>query len=54
MSVIIHDFEIIPERPASDSPDEDEAAAAPPALRPIDVIEIVRQHERRTHRLRAH
>lgn len=55
MSVIINDFEIIPESPNGES-DEDQESAPPDRsqVRPIDVIEIVDRAERRRRRLRAH
>jgi len=57
MSVIINDFEIIPETPEEDEPGGEEAASAEPeraSIRPMDVVEIVERDRRRTRRLRAH
>jgi hypothetical protein len=57
MSVVIHDFEIIPDAP-DENPDSDETGGEPAsgttALRPADVVEIVDREERRRRRLRAH
>lgn len=53
MSVIVNDFEIIPDPPENGTVDEQEAPA-PAAIQPIDVVEIVERAERREHRLRAH
>jgi hypothetical protein len=57
MSVVINDFEVVPE--SSDdgtAADEEQESAAPEAssLRPVDVTEIVDRMERRRRRLRAH
>jgi hypothetical protein len=57
MSVVIHDFEIIPDAPDENS-DGDEGGGEPApgatAIRPADVVEIVDRDERRRRRLRAH
>jgi hypothetical protein len=57
MSVVIHDFEIIPDGDGADS-DGEEPAPEPTSerasLQPADVVEIVGRHERRRRRLRAH
>jgi len=55
MSVIINDFEIIPESPNGESDEDQEQAPRDHSqVRPIDVIEIVDRAERRQRRLRAH
>lgn len=55
MSVIINDFEIIPESPNGESEEDQQPAARKRSqVRPIDVIEIVDRAERRRHRHRAH
>lgn len=57
MSVVIHDFEIIPDASGEDSEDEEPAsdsAPEPTSIRPADVVEIVNRDERRRRRLRAH
>lgn len=57
MSVVIHDFEIIPDEAEEDADDEEAAADSTPestSIRPVDVVEIVDRDERRRRRLRAH
>ncbi len=55
MSVIINDFEIIPESPNGESDeDQEQTPSDQPQVRPIDVIDIVDRAERRRRRLRAH
>ncbi|MEF8795514.1 MAG: hypothetical protein V5A22_00140 [Salinivenus sp.] len=57
MSVVIHDFEIIPDA-ADEDADVNEAAGEPAPevndIRPADVVEIINRNERRHRRLRAH
>lgn len=57
MSVVIHDFEIIPDAPDENS-DGDEGGGEPApgatAIRPADVVEIVDRDKHRRRRLRAH
>lgn len=57
MSVVIHDFELIPDASGED-PDGDESAVDPApestAIRPLEVVEIINRAERRRRRLRAH
>lgn len=58
MSVIINDFEIIPEPSGEEGETEPapaaEAGPTPAPIRPIDIAEIVDREERRRRRLRAH
>lgn len=59
MSVVINDFEVIPDDSSGDETAENEKSASesspePVSLRPVDVIEIVERKERRRRRLRAH
>lgn len=57
MSVVIHDFEIIPDASGEDSDDEEatpDSTPEPISIRPVDVVEIVNRDERRRRRLRAH
>lgn len=57
MSVIINDFEIIPETPEEEETGEDATASPerePTPIRPMDVVEIIDRDRRRTRRLRAH
>ncbi|MFB6247933.1 MAG: hypothetical protein ABEL97_05115 [Salinibacter sp.] len=57
MSVVIHDFEIIPDGSGEDADGEEPAADSAPeatSIRPVDVVEIVNRDERRRRRLRAH
>lgn len=55
MSVIINDFEIIPETPEEDGSGEEATAEAESSpIRPMDVVEMIERDRRRKHRLRAH
>jgi hypothetical protein len=59
MSVIISDFEIIPDSSGSDEGSDDGSQAewsqaTDPSIRPIDVEQILARDRRRRHRLRAH
>lgn len=56
MSVIINDFEIEIEPPAEQAaPAEQEAAPSPsPALRPLDIEDVLERKTQREARLRAH
>jgi hypothetical protein len=59
MSVLINDFEIIPDDPESEAeddraPESTSDRAGSPSLRPHDVIDIVEAEHRRRRRLRAH
>lgn len=57
MSVVIHDFEIIPDAPDEDSEGEAPASESPSestSIQPVDVLTIVDRSERRQRRLRAH
>jgi len=59
MSVVINDFEVIPDDSSGDETAENgesalESSSEPVSLRPIDVIGIVEGKERRRRRLRAH
>ncbi|MEF8817227.1 MAG: hypothetical protein V5A20_04505 [Salinibacter sp.] len=59
MSVVINDFEVIPDDSAGDETTENgepasESSPKPVFLRAIDVTEIVERKERRKRRLRAH
>lgn len=58
MSVIINDFEIIPEPAEGEgatggSPDE-ESGPTPASIRPLDITKIMEREQRRRRRLRAH
>lgn len=59
MSVVINDFEVIPDDSSGDETAGDgqpapESTPEPASIRPIDVIETVERKERRRRRLRAH
>jgi len=58
MSVLINDFDVIPESPGDGTDGEEEAASDSPSarvsIRPGDVIEVVERRARRRRRLRAH
>lgn len=55
MSVIINDFEIVPDAPAVPPPgNRTLAAAPPPAITPQEILDIARHFTERMARLRAH
>jgi len=58
MSVLINDFEVVPESPEAETAEEEEAASESPSehasRRPHDVIEVVERRAHRRRRLRAH
>jgi len=56
MSVVINDFEVLPDPSDDGTSADDEESAAPKtsSLRPMDIVEVVDRAERRRRRLRAH
>lgn len=54
MSVVINDFEIIPDSSGGETIEEEQSTVESASLRPADVIEIVERKKRRRRRLRAH
>lgn len=59
MTVVINDFEVIPDDPERDDQENPRPESAPDrgetaSLRPHDVLEIVEAEDRRRRRLRAH
>lgn len=54
MSVIINDFEIIPDSAEESGDEEERAGSAPATLEPMDVIDVIEREKRRRRRRRAH
>lgn len=56
MSVVINDFEIIPDSSEDEMSEGSTPEKGPDAarLRPADVIDVIERRERRQQRLRAH
>lgn len=54
MSVVINDFEILPEPPEGAEGAEQTPPPSPSALTPRDVESILKRYDRRRDRVRAH
>lgn len=56
MSVIINEFEIVPEQQGQEtavSP-QPSAPSSPPPVSPIDIVDVLRRQSDRLNRIRAH
>jgi hypothetical protein len=57
MSVIINEFEIVPEQQGQEtavSPQPSAPSSPPPPVSPIDIVDVLRRQTDRLNRIRAH